>query len=99
MKMKKDPAPQRARQYIAELSRLGPVLQLWEADNGPLKLYGARVHVTADPPAFTEQVLAIGNARTHTLYILMFESPDATWDEAWKAGEVILQNFLLDDEI
>jgi hypothetical protein len=29
----------------------------------------------------------------------MFESPDTTWDEAWKKGEVILGNFRLDDEI
>ncbi|HEY4231421.1 MAG TPA: hypothetical protein VGO79_14730 [Thermoanaerobaculia bacterium] len=97
-KNKKD-APARARQYIAEQAQVGDVVNLWEAENGALKLYGARLHITRDPPAFTEHVLAIGNSKTDTLYILMFESPDATWDEAWKKGEVILGNFRLDDEI
>ncbi len=97
-KNKKD-APARARQYIAEQAEGGDVVNLWEAENGVLKLYGVRLHVTRDPPAFTEHVLAIGNEKTDTLYILMFESPDATWDEAWKKGEVMLGNFRLDDEI
>jgi hypothetical protein len=97
-KNKKD-APARARQYIAEQAQGGDVVNLWEAENGVLKLYGVRLHVTRDPPAFTEHVLAIGNEKTDTLYILMFESPDATWDEAWKKGEVMLGNFRLDDEI
>jgi hypothetical protein len=55
--------------------------------------------VTKDPPAFTEHLLAVGNSRTNTLYIVLFESPDASWDDAWKKGEVMLGNFLLDDEI
>ena len=97
-KNKKD-APARARQYIAEQAQAGDVVNLWEQENGALKLYGARLHITHDPPAFTEHVLAIGNSKTDTLYILMFESPDTTWDEAWKKGEVMLGNFRLDDEI
>ena len=97
-KNKKD-APARARQYIAEQAQGGDVVNLWEAENGVLKLYGVRLHVKRDPPAFTEHVLAIGNEKTDTLYVLMFESPDATWDEAWKKGEVMLGNFRLDDEI
>src|SRR5262249_23086605 len=90
-KNKKD-APARARQYIAEQANVGDVVNLWEAENGPLKLYGLRLHVTHDPPAFTEHVLAIGNSRTDTLYILMFESPDTSWDEAWKKGDVMLKD-------
>jgi len=98
IKLQKDPARQRARQYIAENSLLGEVQKLWEAENGALQLYGARIHVTKDPPLFTEHLLAIGNTRTNTLYIVLFESPDESWDEAWKKGEVMLGNFLLDDE-
>ncbi len=99
VKLKKDAAPERAMKVIAEYSQLGKVQKLWEAENGALKLYGARIHVTKDPPAFTEQVLAIGNSQTNTLYVIFFESPDASWDEAWKKGEVILGDFRLDDEI
>ena len=99
LKLKKDPAPERAMKVIAEYARAGDVQKLWEAENGVLKLYGARIHVRADPPSFTEHLLAIGNSRTNTLYVIVFESPDATWDEAWKLGEVMLTDFLLDDEI
>jgi hypothetical protein len=95
---KKD-APARARQFIAEQAVAGDVVNTWEKENGALKLYGVRLHVTRNPPAFTEHILAIGNDKTDTLYIFLFESPDKTWDEAWKKGEVILGNFRLDDEI
>jgi hypothetical protein len=97
-KLKRD-APDRAMKTIAQYAQLGDVQKLWEEENGVLKLYGARIHVTKDPPAFTEHLLAIGNSRTNTLYIVLFESPDASWDDAWKKGEVMLGNFLLDDEI
>lgn len=43
-------------------------------------------------------VLAIGNSRTNTLYLLMFESPGAGWKAAWSKGETMLKDFLLDDE-
>lgn len=91
-------ASERAMKAIAQLARLGTYDDLRESEHGAMKLYGAHVHVTADPPAFTEEVLAIGNDKTGTLYILIFESPDSSWDEAWKIGQVILDRFLLDDE-
>jgi len=43
--------------------------------------------------------LAFGNSRTNTLYLILFESPESSWNEAWSKGEVILESFLLDDEI
>jgi len=52
-----------------------------------------------DRPHLRGQVLAIGNVKTNTLYLIMFESPEALWDEAWKKGEVMLRDFRLDDEI
>ena len=94
----KEGALERAKTVIAQSAQLGEVQKLWEEENGALQLYGARIHVTKDPPAFTEHLLAIGNTRTNALYIVLFESPDASWDEAWKKGEVMLGNFLLDDE-
>ena len=95
----KGSASDRAMKAVAQFARLGTYDDLREAENGVMKVYGARVHVTAKPPAVTEQVLAIGNEKTGTLYILVFESPDSSWDDAWKTGEVILNQFRLDDEI
>jgi hypothetical protein len=94
----KGSASESAMKAIAHFTRLGTYEDLRQAETGVMKLYGARVHVTADPPSFTEVVTAIGNDKTGTLYILMFESPDPSWDGAWKTGQVMLSNFLLDDE-
>lgn len=92
-------ASDRAMKALAQLAQVGEVQKLWEAENGVLKLYGARIHVTVDPPAFTEHLLTIGNSQTNTLYLIIFESPDSQWDDAWEKGEVMLKDFLLDDEI
>ena len=45
---------------MAQFGQLGEIQKLWEAENGVLQLYGARIHVTKDPTPFTEHVLAIG---------------------------------------
>lgn len=98
-KLKKDPAPDRAHLLIAQLAEGNELQHFWQDEEGVLKLFGARIRVTVDPPIFIEQVLAIGNSQTNTLYFIRFESPEATWDEAWRKGEVMLKDFLLDDEI
>ena len=40
--------------------------------------------------------LALANAKTDTLYLLTFESPEKDWAEAWKMGEVMLRELVLD---
>jgi len=40
--------------------------------------------------------LALANAKTDTLYLLTFESPEAEWDEAWKLGEAMIADWVLD---
>jgi hypothetical protein len=97
-RLKKDPAPDRAALLIMQLSEGNEVQRTWRTEQGVLKLFGARIRVTVDPPTFIEHVLAIGNSRTNTLYFIRFESPEANWNEAWKTGDVMLQDFLLDDE-
>ena len=40
--------------------------------------------------------MALANAKTDTLYLLTFESPEKDWAEAWKLGEVMLRELVLD---
>ena len=40
--------------------------------------------------------LALANARTDTLYLLTFESPEKDWPEAWALGAVMVREWVLD---
>ena len=40
--------------------------------------------------------LALANAKTDTLYLLTFESPEKEWADAWKLGEVMVRELVLD---
>ncbi|MEL5996271.1 hypothetical protein [Hymenobacter segetis] len=40
--------------------------------------------------------LALANAKTDTLYLLTFESPEKDWSEAWQLGELMIRELVLD---
>ncbi|MBO2012051.1 hypothetical protein [Hymenobacter negativus] len=40
--------------------------------------------------------MALANAKTDTLYLLTFESPEKEWAEAWKLGEIMVRELVLD---
>ncbi|GAB3315079.1 hypothetical protein ACFQT0_00585 [Hymenobacter humi] len=40
--------------------------------------------------------MALANAKTDTLYLLTFESPEKNWAEAWKLGEQMIKELVLD---
>ena len=40
--------------------------------------------------------LTLANARTDTLYLLTFESPEKDWPAAWLLGKVMLREWVLD---
>jgi hypothetical protein len=94
-------AHETARQFIASLASQNEALQTWETGTGVLKGYGSEVRVRASGhrPAIVIHGLAIANTRTDTLYLVLFESPEARWQVAWEKGRVILEAFALDDEI
>ncbi|GAA4033728.1 hypothetical protein GCM10022409_17540 [Hymenobacter glaciei] len=43
--------------------------------------------------------LALANARTDTLYLLTFESPEKEWAEAWQLGNVMVRELVLDSRL
>ena len=98
--LKKDPAQERAAAFVGEIATSHEVLDFWGTETGVMKGYACRVRrVSTEHPPLIIEVLAIGNSRTNTLYLIFFESPEATWAAAWKQGEPILTSFLLDDNV
>lgn len=55
----------------------------------------------AQPDAEPRMVyqLALANTKTDTLYLLTFESPEKDWSEAWKLGEVMVRELVLDSRL
>lgn len=65
--------------------------------DGPF--YKRTVRYRDAPPEAEPRVvyqMALANAKTDTLYLLTFESPEKDWPEAWKLGEVMLRELVLD---
>ena len=67
---------------------------------GPLRLFGVRYRVAngAAGPKIMQQ-WAIGNANTDTFYLLLFESPEKDWAQAWKLGEEMIKQLRLDANV
>ncbi|WP_226186841.1 hypothetical protein [Hymenobacter nitidus] len=64
---------------------------------GPLRLYGVRYRVTGGAAgAKIIQQWAIANTVTDTFYLLLFESPEKDWPQAWKLGEEMIKQLRLD---
>lgn len=74
------------------------LLDSWQSSFGTLQLFGARLRRAREglePVIF--QRIALGNGETDTMYILLFESPESSWQEMWKLGETMLKQFVLGD--
>jgi hypothetical protein len=57
------------------------------------------MNVTDASGTFVMHALTIANPKTNTLYLFMFESPSATWDEAWMLGKQIMDTLAIDDGV
>lgn len=42
--------------------------------------------------------IVLANTSTQTLYMIIFESPESSWDKAWKLGETMLQTYVFNEE-
>ena len=98
--LERDKAPERAAQFVLGMMQAHEVLDQWAKEVGVMKIFGCRVRETEkDHPPLIIHVLTVANERSNTLYLMMFESPEASWDAAWAKGRVMLEKFLLDDEV
>ncbi|RTQ46263.1 hypothetical protein EJV47_22300 [Hymenobacter gummosus] len=64
---------------------------------GALRLFGVRYRVAtgAAGPKIIQQ-WAIANRNTDTFYLLLFDSPEKDWPQAWKLGEEMIRQLRLD---
>ncbi|HEX8328513.1 MAG TPA: hypothetical protein VF629_13300 [Hymenobacter sp.] len=63
------------------------------------KMHRRAVRYRDAPPNADARVvyqMALANAKTDTLYLLTFESPEKDWAEAWKLGELMVRELVLD---
>ncbi|GAB2855919.1 hypothetical protein [Hymenobacter ruber] len=64
---------------------------------GPLRLFGVRYRVANGAAgAKIIQQWAIANTATDTFYLLVFESPEPQWPQAWKLGEGMIKQLRFD---
>ena len=99
--LRQDKAQERAVGVLAEYAQApgNELVEAWEAGTGVVKGVGGRIRkVEKGYPPLMLVVVAIGNSRTNALYVLIFESPESRWKQAWEKGEKMLDLFLLDDE-
>lgn len=92
--LKKDSAVDRGRDLIDQIATQKHANK-FSQEAGPFKEFGC--HYT-DSEA-TVHNLTVANPKTNTLYLFIFESPQSTWDDAWKLGKQIMDKLALDDEV
>ena len=93
------PAPEYAERLLLRTG-FGPGQQLLEKTAGAAgPFYQRTVRYRDAPPEAEARVvyqLALANARTDTLYLLTFESPEKDWADAWQLGERMVRELVLD---
>ena len=95
-------APQYAEALAGAVSDVpgAEVQRRWDGVQGPLSFFGVRYRsVKPDGAAVVLHQVTVGNERTGTLYVLLFEAPEAEWESAWTKGEPMMSTFVLDQSI
>lgn len=96
--LKKDPAVDRAKDMIDQLANQKHG-EKWSREFGPFREFGLDCKDTDATGTAVIHYLTVANPKTNTLYLFIFESPEASWNEAWKFGKQIMDNLALDDEV
>jgi hypothetical protein len=100
-RLKKGNAQERALAFLALFAQTpgNELLGAREKEMGVLKGIRGRIRRTEKNRApVLMEVFSIGNSRTNAVYLFVFESPEARWDDAWKLGEVMLGDLRLNTE-
>ena len=95
-RLKKDNAVEKGKSFIDQLatSKRG---EKWAKDVGPFKEFGCLTRDTDASGTTVVQTLMVANPKTNSLYLFIFESPEASWDSAWKIGKQILDSLAIDE--
>lgn len=85
------------RRWVAELAKHGTVLDTSSNSTPPFRSTACRIRNTEAPdhkPVILQNT-AIVNTQTSTIYLVVFESPEETWAEAWKNGKAMFSGMSL----
>jgi hypothetical protein len=97
-RLKQDSAVDRGKALIDRIASTKHGKQ-WTQSAGPFQEFGCLSKDTDASGTIVMQSLAVANPKTNTLYLFIFESPEANWDTAWKLGKQIMDALALDDDI
>jgi len=92
--LKKDSAVDRGQNLIEQIAATKHG-EKFSREVGPFKEYGCLYKDTDATGTSVVHTLAVANPKTNTLYLFIFESPQASWDEAWKLENRSWTNSLL----
>jgi hypothetical protein len=96
--LKKDSAVDRGQTLISNMAKKhGADVQ--SRSFGAFREFASQFKDTDATGTIGMYTLAIANPKTNTLYLFIFESPEAGWESAWKLGKPILDMLAIDDEM
>ena len=71
----------------------------WSRSQGLFQEFGCQMKDTDATGTTVMSALTVANPKTNTLYLFIFESTEANWDEAWKLGKPMMDSLAIDNEI
>lgn len=97
-KLKQGSAVQRGKTLVDNIVAQHPDANRWDRQVGPFQIYGCNVTDTNKAGTTVSMTYVLANPKTNTLYLLIFESPQSTWDTSSHIGKQIMSTMSLDPD-
>ena len=88
-----------AKAFIGRMAATNHAGEVWTRQFGPLQGVGCRFRKATAAGTPIVHALMVANPKTGTLYLFLFEAPEAQWADAWVKGDKMMNALAVDDEI